>query len=230
MTKCKLCMGSGRSSKTATLGGPCSLCNGYGERRDEPNRTWQCKICKGGGLSTKNLGEPCESCDGYGAVVPPDFASVPEEGPMVIFVEAGMPRTATLRLEEMFEKLSGEVRICDPYYGKKTLYRLDFLKQCKPIKFLTQKPDANESSTLPTALQVWKQEHGDVEFRRDSGRDLHDRYLLSDSELILLGHGLKDVGTKDSFIIRIGRDLAEDLILTVRESFDAKWRASTPIV
>jgi len=149
---------------------------------------------------------------------------------MVVFIEAGKPRTAQLRLEEIFAGMAGEVRICDPYYGSKSLYRLDLLKHCKPIRFLTQKPDANETATLQAALRVWKQEHGSVEFRQHSGRDLHDRFLLSDIELILLGHGLKDIGNKDSFIIRIRRDLAGDVIETLQDSFDTKWQAATLIV
>ena len=63
-----------------------------------------------------------------------------------------------------------------------------------------------------------------------SGRDIHDRFVLSDDELILLGHGLKDIGSKDSFIIRIGRDLAGDLIDTVHDSFETKWQQATLIV
>ncbi|HUX87586.1 MAG TPA: hypothetical protein VMW65_11335, partial [Chloroflexota bacterium] len=108
--------------------------------------------------------------------------------------------------------------------------RLDLLEHCSPIRFLTRQPDPNETQTLPRALSEWKREHGDVEFRRHTGRDLHDRFVLSDDELILLGHGLKDVGNKDSFIIRIGRDLADDLIDTVRSSFESKWQAATLIV
>jgi hypothetical protein len=68
-----------------------------------------------------------------------------------------------------------------------------------------------------------------VSIRRDSSGTLHDRYILSDDQLILLGHGLKDIGNKDSFAIRIPKTMAEDLLKTVRDNFDAKWSHSLEI-
>jgi hypothetical protein len=76
---------------------------------------------------------------------------------------------------------------------------------------------------LLRALQEWKQQHGATEFRESGGTDLHDRYILSDAELILMGHGLKDVGNKDSFVVRIPSSLAPDVVGSVRSSFDQKW-------
>jgi hypothetical protein len=54
--------------------------------------------------------------------------------------------------------------------------------------------------------------------------------VLYEDEIILLGHGLKDIGTKDSFIVRIGREVASDLIDTVRMSLDEKWQNAKLIV
>ena len=222
--KCLVCDGDGKSS--VYPGQQCDYCKGFGRRPDDPSRTEPCKPCDGSGKSTQNLGYACVYCQGYGLVAPPGFDSPPVDGPLVVFVEAGTPRTAHLRLEEIFRKLSGEVLVCDPYYGRGSLYRLDLLDHCSPIRFLTQKPDQNETQTLPTALSEWKRQHGNVEFRRHTGRDLHDRFVLTDDELIMLGHGLKDIGGKDSFIIRIGRDVAGDTIDTVRNSFESKWQAA----
>jgi hypothetical protein len=231
--KCGLCDGSGKSTIYDVL--PCILCHGDGDLDLDPACTELCKICDGSGKAPANRQMPCSHCGGRRYVVPRGYKPAPnplppEDLPMVFFVEAGKPRTAQLRIEEIFGKLSGEVRICDPYYGVKSLYRLDSLKHCKPIKFLTSKADPSETQTLPSALQVWKQEHGDIEFRRNAGRTLHDRFVLCDDELVLIGHGLKDVGGKDSFIIRIGRDFADDMMDTLRKSFDEKWQKATLIV
>lgn len=163
-------------------------------------------------------------------VAPLGFDTTPDDAPLVFFVEAGAPRTVHMRLQDIFRQLSGEICICDPYYGMGSLLRLDLLQHCSPIKFLTQNPDRNEKLTLPKALQEWKSQHGDIEFRRNGGQDLHDRYVLAHNELILLGHGLKDVGKKDSFIICITCESADDLIKDIRNSFYTKWKSATLIV
>ncbi len=151
------------------------------------------------------------------------------EGPVIAFVEAGKPRTAHLKLASFFQKLTGDLRICDPYYGSGSLLRLDELVQCSSVRFLTHAGDASEKSTLPRALTEYTKEHKNIEFRRYNGSDLHDRYVLTDEELMLLGHGLKDIGNKDSFIVRINRELASDLLDDLRDSFDAKWKNAQPL-
>jgi hypothetical protein len=229
--QCPACNGAGNFWLSLQHRPKCSVCKGQGRVVDEPERTEMCSICLGTCFAYDGFEKfLCTECGGWGKVRPLVSTLTSSDDIYVFYVEAGKARTAQLNLEEIFHKVSGEIRICDPYYGAKSLYRLDSLKQCKPIRFLTQKADGNETLTVSSALQVWKQQHQDVEFRRHVGRDLHDRFVLSDEELILLGHGLKDVGNRDSFIIRIGHQLAGDLIQTVRESFDAKWKAATPIV
>jgi hypothetical protein len=64
------------------------------------------------------------------------------------------------------------------------------------------------------------------EFREYPGSDLHDRYILADAELIILGHGLKDLGNRDSFIIRIPDSLSPDINLSVGSAFNKKWASS----
>jgi hypothetical protein len=219
-------MGTGKSANTGRL---CPICKGHGELPDDPNRTKLCKPCFGTGISSIT-GKICELCGGYGKLAPVDSNTTPTDAPLVFFVKAGTPWTTHLRLHEVFEQLSGEICICDPYYGKGSLLQLDLLQHCSPIRFLTQNPEKNEKQTLQKALQAWESQHGNVEFRRYGGRDLHDRYVLAQDEIILLGHGLKDVGSKDSFIIRLTSELVADLIKDVRNSFESKWQSATPIV
>jgi hypothetical protein len=182
-----------------------------------------------GTIISKETGFRCDICDGYGKIRPVSPKVTSDEAPLVFFVESGKPRSAHLLLEDVFKELAGEIHICDPYYGMGSLLRLDLLKHCSLIKFLTKNPDSRERQRLPRALQEFKQEHGNIEFRRHTGGDLHDRFIIADSELIILGHGLKDVGNKDSFIIRIPAELATDLIETLRDSFDAKWQVANII-
>ena len=40
---------------------------------------------------------------------------------------------------------------------------------------------------------------------------------------MLLGHGLKDIGSKESFMIRLEVDMVKDLIKELNTSFDNLW-------
>jgi hypothetical protein len=69
-----------------------------------------------------------------------------------------------------------------------------------------------------------------VDFCRHAGGDLDDRYVLADDQIVQMGHGLKDVGNKDSFIVSLDKILAGDLLASVRASFDAKWQNAIAFV
>lgn len=147
----------------------------------------------------------------------------------VAYVEGGKPRTARLRLGEILVQLKGMVRLCDPYYGVKTLDTLDHLPPASNFRFLTGK--TTESARKVTgAIRDFKKERPKAEFRvAAAAHELHDRYALTKECLLILGHGLKDIGGKESFVIRVDRELAPDLLNEVREKFDERWKAAKPL-
>lgn len=150
-----------------------------------------------------------------------------EEQLQVVGIKDGKPWSAHTKLEKLFQQVSGMVRICDPYYGTGSLARLILLRGAGDVRFLTQTPDSKEKAALPRLLREFKQEHPHVEFRQHSGKGLHDRYLVTDDVLILLGHGLKDIGNSESFVVRLDKSLVPDLVDDVVQSFDQKWAAAT---
>lgn len=223
--KCPPCLGTGQG---VGPNGTCPLCGGRGTLPDDPFLIEKCRFCLGTGQGTGKFGL-CPVCKGYGRLRA-NLETPDPDAPFVFFVEAGQPRTAHLGLAELFKDVKGEIRVCDPYYGTGSLLRLDLLRHCSPIMFLTKNPQRNERHLLPRALQEWRREHGAIEFRESVNSDLHDRYVLSGTELIILGHGLKDVGNKESFVVRIPISLAQDMVIAVRVSFDQKWANGNLIV
>lgn len=147
----------------------------------------------------------------------------------VVRVEGGQPRTARLRLGEALGILKGTIRVCDPYYGIRTLDSLDHIPKTCSIRFLTAK--SNEPALrLQNAIRDFTKERPNTEFRIAANpSDLHDRYVLSADTLLILGHGLKDIGGKESFMIRIGRELAPDLVHELASAFDARWNTGSAI-
>lgn len=145
----------------------------------------------------------------------------------VVLIEGGKPRTARLRLGETLQQLKGTIQICDPYYGVKTLDTLDHLPPNARIQFLTAR--SNEPPRkISGAIRDFRKERPLAEFRIvASPNEIHDRYVLSEGRLLILGHGLKDIGGKESFIVELGKNLAPDLIRAVRERFDSRWKQAT---
>lgn len=150
-------------------------------------------------------------------------------GITIVRIESNQPRSARIKLREILSQLSGLVRICDPYYGIRTLDSLDFIPRPCHTKFLTA--HTNETGRqLQGALADFKRERQDIEFRLVSANvGIHDRYIVTSSELLILGHGLKDIGGKESFVIRLEASLVPDLVKETICAFDMRWNSATRI-
>ena len=147
----------------------------------------------------------------------------------VVKIDHGQPRTARLELSKTLAPLSGLVRICDPYYGVRTLDALDLLQKSAHVRFLTQRT-SEAGRKLHGALRDFKAERPNVRFRvAPNAVGLHDRYIVTKDLLLLLGHGLKDIGGKESFIVRLDKSMVPDLLKSVAASFDEKWSKSTQV-
>lgn len=147
----------------------------------------------------------------------------------VVRIEGGQPRTARRRLGEMLSELKGTVRICDPYYGIRTLDSLDHVPKECDVRFLTSKTNESAQKTQ-SAIRDFTKERPKTEFRIAAvPSELHDRYVLTADSLLFLGHGLKDIGGKESFLIRLERSLAPDLFREIGGAFDKRWQAASAV-
>ena len=150
-------------------------------------------------------------------------------GSQIVYVECDKPRTARKKARDIVVMMKGIIRICDPYYGVRTLDFLEmFSKKCN-VRFLTAKT-TEKSAKIKPAINDFKKEYPNVEIRvYPHGSDLHDRYIITNNCLLIIGHGLKDIGKKESFIIQIDSTLAPDLIRTIVKVFDQRWSNSSSI-
>jgi hypothetical protein len=147
----------------------------------------------------------------------------------VVRIESGQPRTGRLHLGEELSQLKDIVRICDPYYGVRTLDSLEHIPKACRIRFLTAKT-SEDHRKLQAAIKDFVKENPRTEFRLTKNpSQLHDRYVLTDNILLILGHGLKDIGGKESFIIRLDKNVVSDLIREMTCSFDTQWSTGTPL-
>ncbi|NOH02218.1 MAG: hypothetical protein HND47_09805 [Chloroflexi bacterium] len=145
----------------------------------------------------------------------------------VSYVEGGKPRTARKLLADMLSSLSGEIKVCDPYYGLRTLDALEMIPVNCSVKFLTAQT-TEKPIKLSGAISDFKKEHPKTELRVfPDPKSLHDRYILSSDFLLILGHGIKDIGNKESFVVSISNDYAGDLLDSLEKTFEDRWAVST---
>lgn len=144
----------------------------------------------------------------------------------VIYIEPGKPFTAkSISISSVFQGLSTEVRICDPYIDPSTLDVIfRNLQKEIPIKILTQSVDDKPSGIISRILQDLKKEGFSVELRVNTAGILHDRYIMDRSLFWYSGNSLNGLGKKESLLISLGKDIQQNM----SASFDSHWKKATP--
>ena len=134
--------------------------------------------------------------------------------------------------QDIIQGLKGHLKVVDPYPGVRTL---DIMKEAadRPVRFLTRienlKKDADREAFL-RELRDFTGEHPNIEFRSYANEDIHDRYVISETSLVLLGHSMKDLGGKESFAIVLSTEASRNISSALTEAFDRRWKSSKPIL
>ncbi len=142
----------------------------------------------------------------------------------VLYLDGTRPWSDRKILSNQFIKnLKGEVLIVDKYFGGATLDILAEFSTKQTIKFLTAKI-VDHGAKFKRDLKRFKSEHKHIEIRiYPKEHELHDRYLLTKMEICLLGHGLKDIGTKESFVLVLHSPAGKEIGNTLRNKFSERW-------
>ena len=140
------------------------------------------------------------------------YPSVKKEELQVYYFESGKPRSSRKDFVKILNELKGDIKICDPYFNKDTLDALEELKNAK-IKFLTSSKKSNMSVSAQN-LKDFKTENMNVVVKGFPHDHLHDRYILCNNKLFLLGHGFS-IRNKESFIIELPEKFSKDLTIII---------------
>ncbi|MEX0763740.1 MAG: hypothetical protein WEC35_05530 [Nitrosopumilaceae archaeon] len=147
----------------------------------------------------------------------------------VIFVDGKNQRTDYQKFSNLVNNTKGEIRIVDKFYSKYSLDIIQELGKNRKVKLLTAKIAADEDQAkFQLALQRFRSEYKNAEFRVH-GREfeLHDRYIIADDSLILLGRGLQDVSGKESFVISLKNGIADDIKEMLNLKFEERWKKAS---
>jgi hypothetical protein len=138
----------------------------------------------------------------------------------ILFIDPTQAVKATMSLHDFFYKLKGTVRVCDAYLDNTTLEHLHALDKSVTVQLLTK--NVKDSGPLRRIVAAWKSEGRTLEIRVDGTAPLHDRYIIDDSIMTILGTSLNGFGKKQCFIIQTGPDLRA-VVLPV---FDGLWKSA----
>ncbi len=149
----------------------------------------------------------------------------------VFYFEPGKKYSSKrLLTTKILSALDGELRMVDPYCSERTLDCLRDIKG-RSVKFLTRIENIQQKARdrFLRELQDFKTEHPGMEFRNYPNTDLHDRYIISPSSLLILGHSIKDLGGKESFAVVLNEETSRNVVETLSENFDRRWKHSSPL-
>lgn len=132
--------------------------------------------------------------------------------------------------KNILDNLKGELRIVDPYCGERTLDILANVKN-RAVNFLTKIENLRdkERNRFLRELQDFKSENPNIEFRNYPNTDIHDRYIISSDFLVILGHSIKDLGSKESFAIILNKDTSKNIVEALIENFNRRWNKSNTL-
>ena len=157
----------------------------------------------------------------YWKIMRDGFVELTSPSSATTFINPSSAFTARKLVKEILAELSGPLRFCDPYIDASVLDTLTACSNAKNIKLLTSRIHGNG---FGNDLAAFNKEFGDkIQVRSASKGKLHDRYIIHDAGMILIGASLKDIGKAPSFVVALGPDLTS----AVSEHFEAAWTSAT---
>lgn len=131
---------------------------------------------------------------------------------------------------DILSNLKGTLKIVDPYVDPKVLGIL-LKAKAKNVYFLTKLDNLSlpNKKQFVAELQDFKSEYPNIEFRNYTSSDIHDRYIILNDSLILLGHSIKDLGDKESFAVKLEKRIAGDVYDSLQETFNRRWKIASQI-
>lgn len=145
----------------------------------------------------------------------------------VIFIEAGKPFSAkNVELKKMFSSLGGHIDVSDPYIDIQTLDSVfKNIDKKHVVRILTQNIIDKPKGVFGRHLADLLKEGYRVEVGLYSNSDMHDRYIMDSKTFWLSGNSLNHLGSKESFIVRLGEDVRQSMNVT----FNNRWKVATKI-
>lgn len=132
-------------------------------------------------------------------------------------------------LSSLVKNLKGkEFKISDPYYGVNTLNILEeFARSNKKVKFLSHHTNEPLLKFKREFNYLQKHYSKKIEIHIFPKDELHDRYILADDAFVIIGHGIKDLGNKESLVLVIDDSIGRGVRKELEKAFWRRWQDNT---
>jgi hypothetical protein len=139
-----------------------------------------------------------------------------------LFVDPRNALSSIRKVEAVFQQVGGgDLLICDPYVDGKTFDYLALTSNVPSIRLLTE--NIQGESSFRRDLKAFTKQYGaSVEVRKMVGQ-LHDRYVIFPGGMLLFGSSIKDIGRKQSLVVRLPETFANQM----GSSFNYLWNAAS---
>ncbi len=139
----------------------------------------------------------------------------------ILFVDPAQALQATVSLHNFFSTLTGVIRVCDPHIDHRTVEHLDACNPSLEVRLLTRQ--LHDENRLRRVLAAANIQGRNLTVKVAAGAPLHDRYVIDDSQMLILGASLNGFGKKQCFVISAGTDIRA----IVLPAFDTHWAAGS---
>ena len=140
-----------------------------------------------------------------------------------LFIDPANALSSIRKVEAIFALLAGDLLICDTYVDSKTIDYLALAQHATSIKLLTA--NVQDASRFRRDLAAFAKQHKiPIEVRQGTG--LHDRYVIYPAGMLMIGSSIKDVGKKQSLVVKLPTSFAVEMTA----AFYRVWRASPKFV
>jgi hypothetical protein len=140
---------------------------------------------------------------------------------------------SNMNFPKIISLLKGDLSLVDPFYGDGTFFVLEKFGKQRKIRFLTStlgRQEQENETNFKINLTKFKTEFKNIQLRKHNKPfELHDRYIIADNALVVIGHGIKDLGSKESFLIYFPIDSVKEFVCMLQELFNKRWSIASVI-
>jgi len=142
----------------------------------------------------------------------------------IILIEPNKPYSGKkIVADKIFNTMAGTIKICDPYFSIKLLDHIySFFNKNQKIEILTFNIIDKPKGNILRNLGDLRREGYDINIRKYSSSELHDRYIIDENNAWLSGYGFNDIGAKECFFVLLGKDIRQSLL----SMFNNRWKSS----
>lgn len=135
---------------------------------------------------------------------------------------------------KIISALKGDICIVDPFYGNGTFSMLAKFGKERKIRFLSANLGYEEQKNITefdVNLKKFKSQFINIKLKKyEKSWELHDRYILADNALVIVGHGIKDFGNKESFVVFLPKKEVQKFLPILKGIFERRWKKSIDII